>query len=117
MEELFYERIAAVLDQAHRIDQKCELFGASKHQYRLNPPIDETVVRAVEERYNFRFPEDYVCFITKIANGGAGPDYGIMPFEESLMTGAYNCFQEAYKRSLKKPFTPRRMMLEEVEKF
>ncbi|WP_040655972.1 SMI1/KNR4 family protein [Oscillibacter sp. 1-3] len=117
MEELFYERIAAVLDQAHRIDQKCELFGASKHQYRLNPPIDETVVRAVEERYNFRLPEDYVCFITKIANGGAGPDYGIMPFEESLMTGAYNCFQEAYKRSLKKPFTPRRMMLEEVEKF
>ena len=59
MEELFYEKIVGILDQAHRIDRKCELFGASKHQYKLNPPINETVVRAVEERYNIRIPEDY----------------------------------------------------------
>lgn len=69
----------------------------------------------VEETYHFTFPEDYFQFITKAANGGAGPDYGIMPFEDSLMSGAYGDFQEAYKRSLETPFVPRPMMLEEVE--
>lgn len=114
---LFYDKIVTILEQAHRIDPKCELFGASKHQYKLNPPINETVVREVEEQYHFKFPADYFQFITRVANGGAGPDYGIMPFEDSLMTRAYNDFQEAYKCSLKKPFIPRRMMREEVENY
>lgn len=117
MAVLPYDKIVTILEQAHRIDSKCELFGASKHQYRLNPPINETVVREVEEKYDFQLPEDYLQFITGLANGGAGPAYGIMPFEESLMTGAYNDFQEAYKCSLKKPFIPRRMRLEEVESY
>lgn len=69
----------------------------------------------VEETYHFTFPEDYFRFITQAANGGAGPDYGIMPFEDSLMSGAYGDFQEAYKRSLETPFVPQPMMLEEVE--
>lgn len=117
MEALFYEKIATILEQVHRIDQKCELFGASKHQYKLNPPINETIVRAAEEKYNFKLPDDYFHFITKVANGGAGPDYGIMTFEDSLMAGAYDDFQEAYKCSLKKPFLPRRMMPDEVENY
>lgn len=117
MAVLFYEKIVTILEQAHRIDQKCQLFGTSKHQYKLNSPINESVVRAVEEKYNFTFPEDYFQFITKVANGGAGPDYGIMSFEDSLMTQAYNNFQEAYKCSLKKPFVPRRMMPDEVENY
>ena len=58
----------------------------------------------VEKTYHFTFPEDYFQFITQAANGGAGPDYGIMPFEDSLMSGAYGDFQEAYKRSLETPF-------------
>lgn len=117
METLSYEKIVAILSQAHCIDSKCELFGSSKHQYKLNPPISETVIRTIEENYHFTFPEDYFYFITKIANGGAGPDYGIMSFEDSLMAGAYDDFQEAYKCSLKTPFVPRRMILEEVEDY
>lgn len=117
MEKLFYEKIALILERAHCADKKCELFGASKHQYRLNPPINESVVHAVEEKYNFQFPEDYFHFITKVANGGAGPDYGIMTFEESLMTGAYSDFQKAYQCSLSKSFIPRRMLPDEVENY
>lgn len=117
MAALCYEKIVTILEQAHRIDRKCELFGASKHQYKLNPPLNAAVVRLVEEKYNFTLPEDYFQFITEIADGGAGPDYGIMSFEDSLMSGAYNDFQEAYKRSLKTPFVPRPMMLEEVESY
>ena len=74
MAALFYDKIVTILEQAHRIDPKCELFGASKHQYKLNPPINETVVRMVEEQYHFKLPEDYFQFITRVANGGAGPD-------------------------------------------
>ena len=65
----------------------------------------------------FVFPEDYVYFITKVANGGAGPDYGIMAFEDSLMTKVNYTYQEAYKSSLKNPFIPRQMRLEEVENY
>jgi len=115
MATLHYEEIAAVLEQARRLDRNCELFGASKHQYRLEPPIDAAAVRAVEEQYGFALPEDYFRFITEIANGGAGPDYGVMSFDDSMMGSAYHDFREAYKHSLKNPFTPRRMKPEEVE--
>lgn len=117
MDKLLKREIAAILEQARRIDPKCELFGASQHQYKLNPPVSEAAVRAAEEKFCFELPEDYVQFITKIANGGAGPDYGIMRFEESFMTGVRRDFQEAYRCSLKKPFIPRRMMREEVEDY
>lgn len=117
MTELCYEKIVTILEQAHRIDRKCVLFGASQHQYKLNPPVNEASVHLVEEKYDFKLPEDYFQFITKVANGGAGPDYGIMSFEDSLMTGKYKDFQDAYKCSLKKPFVPRRMMSEEVENY
>ena len=32
------------------------------------------------EAYHFRFPEDYVQFITEVGDGGAGPGYGLYPF-------------------------------------
>lgn len=117
MAALCYEKIAAILEQAYRIDRKCELFGASKHQYRLNPPINAAVVRAAEEKYHFTLPEDYFRFITQIANGGAGRDYGVRSFEESLMSHVHNDYREAYRNSLKRPFTPRPMMPEEVERY
>ena len=116
MAALCYEKIVAILEQARRIDQKCQLFGASEHQYKLNPPLNAAGVRLVGETYHFTFPEDYFQFITQVADGGAEPDYGIMPFEASLRSEAYNDFQEAYKRSLKTPFVPRPMMPEDVER-
>lgn len=115
MPELTYKKIAAVLERARHIDQKCLLFGASKHQYRLNPPVNESTVRAVETRYGIQFPEDYFRFITGIANGGAGPDYGIMSLEDSLMTNACEDYREAYLRSLKNPFIPRQMANDEID--
>ena len=32
MAALHYEKIAEILERAHRIDRKCELLGASGHQ-------------------------------------------------------------------------------------
>lgn len=62
------------------MDSELEMFGVSGHQYKLNPPVDLAFVRAVEEEYHFRLPEDYVQFITEVGDGGAGPGYGLCSF-------------------------------------
>lgn len=114
------EEILAVLEEARRLDEECEMFGASKHRYVLNPPIRASFVRGVEERYGFKLPEDYFYFITEIGDGGAGPDYGIDPFV-SLVEQKGDSYAEeyaaAYRQSLAREFTPRQMQADEVEEF
>lgn len=112
------EEVRKILAQAERIDSKYEMFGASKHQYKLNPPVDTEFVHMVEEKYHFKLPEDYFQFITQVGDGGAGPDYGIMPFGNFLMMGkspGVEKFKEAYRLSLANSFTPRPLMSHEVE--
>lgn len=54
--------------------------GAVHHRYRLEPPLPEEQVEAFERRNQIRLPEDYRAFITRIANGGAGPShYRLLP--------------------------------------
>ena len=74
------EEVERILEQARRMDPQLEMFGVSEHQYRLGAPVDLTFVRSIEEKYHFRFPEDYVQFITEVGDGGAGPGYGLYPF-------------------------------------
>ncbi len=35
------------------MDPKYEMFGVSRHQYRLNAPVDRAFVREMEEKYHF----------------------------------------------------------------
>src|SRR4051794_12354995 len=63
-----------------RRDRRRCVFGASSHQYRLNPPLPVAVIQAFEVRHRVRLPEDYRLFITEIGNGGAGPYCGLLPF-------------------------------------
>lgn len=114
------KEIIKILNQAQHIDAKYELFGASTHQYRLNPPISESFVRNVETQYGFTLPEEYFQFITEIGDGGAGPDYGIRPFTNILIKGSSpgaEKFREAYRYSLANSFTPRKMRTDEVEEY
>lgn len=114
------EEIIAVLDKARHMDEKYEMFGASRHRYVLNPPIRASFVRSVEERYGFRLPEDYFHFITEVGDGGAGPYYGIDSFV-SLVEQKSNPRAEeyavAYRLSLAQKFTPRQMQADEVEEY
>lgn len=114
------EEILVILDEARRLDEKCEMFGASKHRYVLNPPIRASFVRRVEERYGFRLTEDYFRFITEVGDGGAGPDYGIAPFvslvEKNDNWGAEE-YASAYRLSLAKEFKLRQMQADEVEEY
>lgn len=94
------EEILEILNEAQRIDEKCEMFGASRHKYLLNPPIRKSFVRQVEERYGFKLPEDYFRFITEVGDGGAGPDYGISPFADFMEKGnspEAEKYMEAYR--------------------
>lgn len=114
------EEISVILNEAQRMDEKCQMFGASRHKYLLNPPIRKSFVRQVEERYGFQLPEDYFHFITEVGDGGAGPDYGISPFSAFMIEGkspGSEKFREAYRRSLTEPFTPRPMLINEVEEY
>lgn len=102
------------------MDAKYELFGASTHKYKLNPPVEASFVRIIEEKYGFTLPEDYFHFITEVGDGGAGPDYGIQSITEFLGEGTDTYskkYWEEYRYSLAKPFAPRPMLAEDVEEF
>ena len=114
------EKIMGVLARARQMDPECQMFGASKHQYRLNLPIEASFVRSVEAEYGFSLPEDYFRFITEIGDGGAGPDYGIGSFTdflESARSPGAERFREAYRRSLARPFAPWPMKPEDVGEY
>ena len=63
------EEVQEILAQARHMDPGLEIPGVSEHQYKLKPPVDLAFVRAVEEEYHFRLPEDYVQFITEVGDG------------------------------------------------
>lgn len=108
-----------ILEQARRIDTDCEMFGAKAHRYRLNPPVAESFVREAEEKCGFTLPADYRRFVTRIGDGGAGPDYGIHPFREFWKQGYFledsfaEGHRESWRRSLARPFAPRPMTPED----
>ena len=111
------DKIVEILEKARSADPDYELFGASKHKYRLNPPIGADLVRITEERYGFSIPDEYFRFITEIGDGGAGPDYGIEPFADIVKKGKDHWaeeYQEAYRSSLKNAFAPSPMSANEV---
>lgn len=123
------DEVVSILERARKIDAevsrkhgfldalrgKYTLFGADKHKYALDPPVDKSLVESVERRYGFSFPRDYVEFITETGDGGAGPDYGIEPF--SRFAADESEHMKPYRESLAAPFAPRKMLLEDVEDF
>jgi len=86
----YQEQIKRIIDklvQAKTTDADFAVFGASSHKYRLNPPIDKSIVEDFERTHHIELPISYKLFITLIGNGGvsyddsgAGPFYGIYPF-------------------------------------
>lgn len=75
------EKVVDVLKKAKKIDKELNVFGASSHKYKLNPVTTIEKVEEFEEKYGIKLPKEYVNFLTKIGNGGAGPDYGLFPLE------------------------------------
>lgn len=81
--------IKDLVEKAGNTDTKREVFGAGKHQYRLNPVLSIETVGEYEEKHHVKLPEEYVFFLTKVGNGGAGPYYGLYPLEKLEMYNEY----------------------------
>lgn len=72
-------RIKAKFELARVQDRKCEVFGASSHQYKLNKRADPAAVVAFETQCNVELPLEFKQFLIEVGDGGAGPYYGIYP--------------------------------------
>lgn len=86
------EYAAYIRDLVYRAglaDNEYKIFGANSHKYKLNPVIPLSTVKNYEKQYNIKLPDEYIFFLTKIGNGGAGPDYGIYPLEDSIRYTPY----------------------------
>nr|MCU0339511.1 SMI1/KNR4 family protein [Spirosomataceae bacterium] len=76
--------IKGKLDQLRQLDTNLEIFGSEKHKYVLNPPLLSETIEQFETKYKVNLPTEYVAFLTILGNGGAGPFYGLEPFENIL---------------------------------
>lgn len=72
-------RIAAL----GRKDPQRQLFGALMHRYRLDFPVSVSALGRLEQDLGCQLPADYREFLL-LADGGAGPYYGIFSLQASL---------------------------------
>lgn len=82
--EEYAQYLRELIEEAGRVDAGRKIFGAEKHQYRINPVVNMAEIRRAEEERHVKFPEEYVFYLTRVGNGGAGPYYGLYPFEKVL---------------------------------
>jgi hypothetical protein len=76
------ERIALKLRAAVR--GNFHPFGVELHGFRRKRRLTERQVAAFERRYAVELPPEYRAFIAGVANGGAGPAYGLYSLAEAV---------------------------------
>jgi hypothetical protein len=76
-------RIAEKLREVASDPDRFTSFGAEKHRYRLNPPLPEASVAAFEAEHEIVLPEGYRRFVVEVADGGAGPGYGLLTLADA----------------------------------
>jgi hypothetical protein len=73
----------ATLDRNRRIFGSHEPWG-SGHEYQLYPALGAGYLERGEAYHNVQLPQDYRDFLLYVANGGAGPHYGLYSLEEGI---------------------------------
>ena len=76
------QTIRQKLEQLGTLDPQKQRFGASKHQHQLNPVVKESALADFEKRHGVKLPTDYRQYLLEIADGGAGPFYGLYSLDE-----------------------------------
>ncbi len=85
-------RIKEKLARITTEDNTLSLFAAKSHRYQMHPPLPAATVRALEREFGVRFPEDHVDFLMRVAEGGAGPSYGLHPLRRACHVGMGKAF-------------------------
>jgi Leucine-rich repeat (LRR) protein len=99
------ERLDAIRKGLRRLakgDERLEAFGAAKHRYQMNPRATEEQLTAFERAHGVELPADYRLYLQEIANGGAGPYYGLYSLEEGAEAAKEFASKEA--APVEKPF-------------
>ncbi|BDD10825.1 hypothetical protein FUAX_32570 [Fulvitalea axinellae] len=85
------KRIKSKLPKAAKADPDLKVFGADSHNYSLGSPANAEDVMAFEKKYSVSLPDCFKAFILQVGNGGsgfqtsgAGPFYGIYPFDKGV---------------------------------
>jgi SMI1 / KNR4 family (SUKH-1) len=76
------------LDELRRLDVERRINGADDHHYSFGEPVEPELLGLVETTLGSTLPADYRCFLTELGDGGAGPYYGILSLEESIIRSA-----------------------------
>ncbi len=80
-------------DQITRISKKLKrvtkykpskVFGSEAHGFSCCKPLSIPDLEEFEAKYEVTLPEGYRAFITQVANGGAGPAYGMFSLDRAL---------------------------------
>src|SRR5262245_2320304 len=76
------EVIAQKLREAKR--RALKPFGCEAHGFHLLEPVGERDLAGFEAEHQISVPDEYRAFIRCVGRGGAGPAYGLVPFENAL---------------------------------
>lgn len=80
---------AYVTEQLNKLqlsDPDFNKFGVEYHKYQLQPTISSEQLLKLESKYKISLPDEYRDFLLTIGNGGAGPGYGLLPFQDSRIS-------------------------------
>jgi hypothetical protein len=80
-------RVGARVGALAERDRFRSVFGSESpvgHEYVLHPPLPEASLGAFESRCGVRLPAAYRAFLSTVADGGAGPSYGLLPFVRAI---------------------------------
>lgn len=95
-EVILLHEIPQLLAQLRRLDPKLRIFGAAKHRYLLEPMLAEPEVARFEREHDVPLPAEYRAFVTAVGNGGAGPDYALLPLAAWRTEGGEQCLRKVF---------------------
>lgn len=96
----YAQYLRALIEEAGRVDAGRQVFGATKHQYRLGPVLTLEEVRRAEAERHMKFPEEYVFYLTQVGNGGAGPYYGLYSLETVMQANSNPCLGQSFEQTV-----------------
>ena len=71
--------VRALVERLHAAASARSIFGANGHGFELNDPISERELVGWERGHGIELPAEYRAYLLELANGGAGPFYGLFP--------------------------------------